>query len=156
MGLRGPKPKPTALKLAKGETRPSRVNYEEPELPAPTSLDPPAGLEGAGLVEWKLHAKSLTEAGVLRAADLAAFEDYCRALTELRGYEADAKKMGRAAALASDYQKVVRETRDQVARLRARVGLDPSSRSGVKATKPPSKQDQLKERFFGIPGGKTS
>jgi hypothetical protein len=47
MGRRGPKTAPLAVQLAKGESRPSRVNHAEPNLPA-TSAEPPASLSGIG------------------------------------------------------------------------------------------------------------
>jgi hypothetical protein len=71
MGRRGPVPAPNAITLAKGETRLSRVNYDEPNLPT-TSAEPPATLAGVGLLEWQAVAPALTVAGVLRKTDRAA------------------------------------------------------------------------------------
>lgn len=158
MGRHGPKPKPTAIKLAKGETRPSRVNYDEPELPEPHSLAPPAGLVGEGRRIWSRLAVPLKEAGILRDADLEALEDYCRALTELRVYEAAAKKAGPASAIKRGLSGMVVRLRAQSSQLRAQLGLTPSSRTAVKATRPPEKLSNDHARFFGalrgLRGGK--
>lgn len=135
MGKRGFPAAPTALKLAKGERRPSRVNYDEPDLPPPAVEDAPAGLEGVGLDEWNAQIRLLSERGVLTEADLTAFEDYCRALSELRRYEATAKAAGEELAIAKGYQGMVVKLRAQVSQLRQQCGLTPSSRSGVKAAK---------------------
>jgi P27 family predicted phage terminase small subunit len=156
MGRRGPKPAPTALKLAKGERRPSRVNYEEPALPAPASLEPPDGLDGAGLVEWTRLAPALRDSGVLLESDLVAFEDYCRCLTLLRQYEAKAKKAGPELAIAKGYAGMAFKLRGQLDKLRAGLGLTPASRSGVKAKpKQDDKKDNPAARYLrAIPGGR--
>lgn len=156
MGRRGPAPAPTVEKLAKGERRPSRVNYEEPQLPEPSSRDVPRGLDGAGKAEWERQIVSLADRGVLTDADLTAFEDYCRALTELRRFEIKAKKAGLELAIAKGYQGMVIKLRAQVNQLRQQCGLTPSSRSGVKAAKKAApEQVNPAERYLrAIPGGK--
>ena len=138
------------MKLAKGESRPSRVNYDAPVLPAPENIAPPQGLGGAGKAEWMSQIGHLTTRGVLTAADLSAFEDYCRALTDLRLYEQKAKKSGPELAIAKGYQGMVIKLRAQCNQLRQQIGLTPSSRSGVKAA--PLKAADDDERFFGPKG----
>ena len=153
----GRTPQPTALKLAKGERRPSRVNYDEPKMAPPESLKPPTGLSGAGLKEWTARAKDLADRGVLTDADLTAFEDYCRALSELRAYEAKAKKAGLELAIAKGYQGMVLKLRTQVNQLRQQCGLTPSSRGGVKArsgSAPAAAQDPASKYLKALPGGK--
>jgi len=158
MGRRGPAPAPTAIKLAKGERRPSRVNYDEPRLPtpAPDDLAPPDGLVGEGRVEWERQIGVLIDSGVLTAADLKAFENYCRALTDLRTYEAQAKEAGPELAIAKGYQGMVIKLRAQVNQLAQQCGLTPSSRSGVKAAKgqAAAKADPAARYLSAIPGGK--
>ena len=136
MGRRGPAPAPIAIKLAKGESRPSRVNYDAPQLRPPDSVAPPRGLDGAGLTEWNRHAPQLVESGVLTGPDLGAFEDYCRALSELRRFEARAKRVGTELAITKGIQGAVIKLRQQVNQLRQQCGLTPSSRSAVRAASP--------------------
>lgn len=153
MGSRGPKPAPTALRLLSGERRPSRINFAEPKIAAPKSMQPPSGLHGAGLREWTRLAQLLVDAGVLRATDLAAFEDYCRALSDLRRYEAKAARAGLELSIAKGFASQVLKLRGQVAQLRNAIGLTPTSRTGVKAT-PPSKStavDAFRNRQPGRP-----
>lgn len=140
MGRRGPAPTPTAIKLAKGERRPSQVNYDEPVIEPAESLAAPKGLEGVGLEEWNEQIQRLNDRGVLTAADLRAFEDYCRALSELRTHEQTAKEAGVELAIAKGYQGMVVKLRAQVNQLRQQCGLTPSSRTGVKAAKGQSAQ----------------
>lgn len=156
MGRRGPAPTPTLLKLAKGERRPSRVNYEEPQLPAPDSTEPPAGLEGQGLAEWKRLVPQLAASGHLTVADMAGFEDYCRALTDLRTYEARQKKAGPELAIAKGYAGMTVKLRAQVAQYRSRLGLDPTSRSSVKAARKQeeSPRDRASRYMSAIRGGR--
>jgi P27 family predicted phage terminase small subunit len=135
VGLRGPKRAGAVVQLLHGETRPSRVNRAEPDLPAPRTLAPPAGLTGAGLKEWQRLAATLRDAGVLTDADLTAFEDYCRALSDLRRYEAKAARVGVELSLAKGYAGAVLKLRGQVAQLRGHLGLTPVSRFSVKARK---------------------
>jgi P27 family predicted phage terminase small subunit len=150
-------PAPKAVKLAKGERRPSRVNYEEPELPPPSSLAAPIGLDGAGKKEWDRQVALLSDRGVLTDSDLVAFEDYCRALSELRRFEVKARKAGPELAIAKGYQGVVIKLRAQVNQLRQQCGLTPSSRSGVKASRKSSGPANPAERYLrALPGGKTS
>jgi P27 family predicted phage terminase small subunit len=152
VGRRGPAPAPTELQIARGETRPSRINHNEPELPAPSTLQAPKGLIGPGRQEWEKVAPQLSKAGVLRDTDRTALEDYCRTLTELRGYEDAAKKAGPEFAIAKGYQGMVIKLRAQCSQLRQQLGLTPSSRAGVKADWKPS-QPNLDEEMFGGPRG---
>lgn len=139
---------PAAVKKARGETRPSRLaEAAPPEISAPASLDPPSGLSGSGLAEWRRVAQALSDADALKETDLAALEDYCRALTELRRFEAKAKKAGPELAIAKGYLSAVIKLRTHVAQLRAPLGLTPSSRSAVKAA--PKKGKSEDEEFFG-------
>src|SRR5260221_4479192 len=140
MGRRGPRPAPSAVKRAKGETRPSRVNAAEPELEAPKNLEPPKDLVGPGRAEWIRLAQALSTRGVLTEGDLTIFEEYCRALTDLRRYERRASKTPTAVAIATGLLGAVTRLRGQLRQLAAELGLSPSS------PRPPSRHC---ERFFG-------
>ncbi len=171
----GRPPQPTALKLAKGERRPSRINYDEPVLPVARGIDPPAGLQGAGLREWLRIASQLVEAGVLRDPDLPAMEDYCRRLTDLREIEAELERMRRIVraqekakdvdlsilvnawrAIDSGERRLV-ALQAQVNVLRREIGATPSSRSAVKApAKKPEEnpKDKAARYMAAIRGGR--
>jgi len=166
---------PIALKLAKGERRPSRVNYDEPVLPVARGTDPPEGLKGAGLREWLRITSMLVEAGVLKDTDLPAMEDYCRRLTDLRALEVEiaaqrgvVKRMegqkepdlallvsGWKAIDATEKRLIVLQA--QVNVLRREIGLTPSSRSAVKVPqrKPEeSSKDKAARYMSAIRGGR--
>jgi P27 family predicted phage terminase small subunit len=154
---RGRPAQPTALKLAKGERRPSRTNPERPELPpVPASgLVAPAGLVGAGLAEWVRLAGPLAEAGVLQTSDLVALENYCRTLTDLRQYERKAKRAGCELAIAKGYANQTIKLRTQVNILARELGLTPSSRSMLKVAPKKAAQEGPKEAYLSaINGGR--
>lgn len=150
MGRRGPAPQPTAMKLAKGETRPSRTNPAEPKLAPPVSLEPPKRLTGAGQAAWLKHAQPLTDAGVLTDHDLDALESYCSTLTAIERFETEARSMGPTMAIRCGVQGMVLRLQTLANQLRVQLGLTPSSRTQVRATKVMSTADRkMRERFFG-------
>lgn len=156
MGKRGPAPLPTAIKLAKGDRRPDRVNYDEPKLDAPDSLEPPAGLVGAGREEWEKLIGHLSDRGVLTVADLSAFEDYCRVLTQLRKLEEQIATMQEAGVDCFKEQGLSIKFRHQGNQLRQQCGLTPSSRSGVKAAKGAAAKAKVDPYLSALKGGKSA
>jgi P27 family predicted phage terminase small subunit len=144
----------------RGETRPSRTNPDEPQLPEPTSAAqrPPATLTGEGRREWQRLIATLIARGVLTDADLAGFQDYCLALSDLRRYELKAKRAGAESAIQKGLAGMVVKLRAQVSMLRGHLGLSPSSRTAVHAVRgrPSTKLEgfhkrQNAQRFFGGP-----
>lgn len=143
----GRKRAPLALQLAKGERRPSRINLNEPLFPRPDSLSPPRGLTGPGRREWLEQIDRLVESGVLTAADMAGFEDLCRAISELRRYEDAAKRAGVELAIRQGLASMTLKLRAQVSQLRQQFGLTPSSRTSIRTVQslPPITAD---DRYF--------
>jgi phage terminase small subunit len=122
------------------------VNYDEPSLPDATTIPPPPrSLTGAGRIEWVRLVKPLIENRVLTDADMTAFEDYCRALSELRRYELKAKRVGLEQAIAKGFQGTVIKLRAQLVQMRAHLGLSPATRGSVKAA--PRSSSRL-DRWF--------
>jgi P27 family predicted phage terminase small subunit len=155
MGRRGPRPKPTALRLLDGRldvTAHRTINPAEPELSPGTDSDwkRPEDLRLEAAKEWERLTQELRSAGVLTLADRAVFETYCRAWGDLRKFEKLCRRVGPADAVRLGYQGMVLKMRQQVRQLAAEFGLTAASRSGVKAKKPelPGKLG----RFIG--GGK--
>ena len=165
---------PTALKIARGETRPSRHNTAEPQLSPPERIDPPDGLRGPGLKEWLRVAPLLLEAGVLTEPDMPALEDYCRRMTDLRACEREAELLRKLLARVDkqkgdvDLDDLLRLMRgidttekrlislqSQVNTLRRELGATPSSRSGVRSVKKPeAKQGKAARYMCAVKGGR--
>lgn len=144
--MKGRKPASPETKIAKGETRPSRVNFNAPEIPPPDSLDPPKDLRGAGLKLWIDHAQRLKDAGQLRASDVPLFTQLCRTATDIAAFE---KRKDDPA------KRMLTQLRSLFLRMCAEMGLSSVSRSKVKTVSKPPVEKPKHERFFGvIHGGK--
>lgn len=76
MATRGPKPKPTHLKLVEGNPGKRRIGHEpQPRQIAPTPPDP---LDDLALEEWHRMATLLTNLGLLTEVDRSALAAYCQ------------------------------------------------------------------------------
>jgi P27 family predicted phage terminase small subunit len=154
MGKRGPKASPTIVKLARGERRPSRINYAEPQPTPPCQVEVPKGLSGPGLELWQSLIGPLAECGLITVADVATFELVCRATTQLRVLESRLEQFLPEEAIAKGLTNAVLKLRHQLLQLRSECGLTPSSRQAVVSTQPFARSDrdrQRQERFFGRP-----
>lgn len=150
MGRRGPKPMPTALKLATGVASHHKLNGAEPQFEPPASMRPPKGLRPAAKREWKRLAGDLVAKGVLTEADLSAFRVYCVLWGDMLEYEALIAKVGEEEAVSLGYRRTLDQIRSRYAQQAARFGLDPSSRSAIKAVPvSPGAKESNRERFFG-------
>jgi P27 family predicted phage terminase small subunit len=151
VGRRGPKAKPTALKLERGTPGHHKVNSAEPELPKPTTLKPPKGMSVAARAEWKRLADLLVSRGVLTEADMHGFQQYCTMVAEIAEYEKLISVVGREDAHRLGYANYLIKLRARCSQQEGRLGLDPSSRSGVQAVKVVAKDAAAtkRERFFG-------
>jgi len=77
MGIRGRKPKPTAIKLLEGNPGKRRLNESEPQ-PAVADVRVPKGkLPPEARALWKVLAPQLADLGVLKVTDLPALEVLC-------------------------------------------------------------------------------
>ena len=79
MGARGPVPAPTRVKLLRGETRPSRLNYAEP-IPPSGMPRMPADMDADAKVVWRRVLRDMRHTGVIRAADADVLRCYCEAV----------------------------------------------------------------------------
>lgn len=149
MGRRGPAPLPTRVKILHGETRPSRLNPDEPRPPAnvpimPVDLDP-----GAQAV-WERVLRDQAP-GVILAAHSDVLRLYCEAVVRYGEASALLGKSGLLLRGARGSEVVrnplvamVRDAGDQVRVLARELGLTPSSISGVHAFQTPDQtSDQV-------------
>lgn len=142
-GTSGPIAKPTALKLLHGETRPSRVNYNEPK-PGMVEVEPPETLSEQALEVWHRLAADLIRTGVLTPWDAEAYGDYCEAVVSAREAQAELDENGEVIdtpivdrngklvghrQVISPWWKVRREASTAMLQLGARFGLTPSDRA---------------------------
>lgn len=152
MGSRGPKPAPTALKLVRG-TKPSRINRREP-IPPKGAIECPSWLSVDAKREWRKHAASLEEAGLLSVWDVDLFAQWCEAVVLARRAR---KELGQRKSLLIKGQRggdvkhpalqIVKDAVETMMRLSVRFGFDPSSRSQLRPGGG-SPDGKSKERFL--------
>lgn len=136
MGKRGPAKTPTNLAVVRGETRPSRVNYDEPTPPA-EAPDPPEYLDLDALGVWRRLAPSLIARNVLTAWDVDAFAAYCTAVVHHRRAVDTVNTEGAVIRNGSTRSKhpamqVIRDQAALMVTLGGRFGLNPSDRAGLR------------------------
>lgn len=162
MGQRGPAKRPTNISLLHGETRPSRVNYNEP-VPDEAAVAPPDWLSAEALEIWKRLAPDLKAKGVLTAWDVDAFAQLCStivvaqdALQDIAENGTNCKTIVRELSdgtLIYDLRKnpawqIARESMGLMVSLGGRFGLNPSDRSQL-TMKAPDDNGKGADRLLG-------
>lgn len=147
MAKRGPKPKPTKLKIMSG-VRADRVNAAEPK--ATGAPVPPGHLSARARAHWDRLVPALQAAGILGAIDSDALALYCETYARWVAAEANIAEFGAVVATTkggtklSPYVTLASECSQRLIRLAAEFGMTPSSRSRVN-TVPETKKDALAE-----------
>ncbi len=80
MGARGPKKTPSQLRLLRGESRPSQINYDQP-VPALREPEMPAWFDDRHAAEWRRVCAELRGMRMLFAADRDVLVAYVGAVT---------------------------------------------------------------------------
>lgn len=152
--MRGRKPAPTEEKLAKGETRPSRVNFDEPDVPPPTpdALAPPSNLKGAGLAMWTMYAQAMTDSGQLRSTDMPLFLQRCRTESDVERWEREKARRGLDRSERLQIERLLNSLKGRALRESAELGMSSVSRSKVRTVTKPPVEKPKHERFFGAGG----
>jgi P27 family predicted phage terminase small subunit len=142
MGKRGPRPKPTALKVLEG--RGSRRELDREPRPTPLAPDPPAFLEGRALEVWHELAPELERMGLLTAVDAAPLAAYSVAVAMHEAASAELLRDGPTVAGARGRERVkhpaaqvARDSAGMIARFGAALGLDPASRASIRLPERP-------------------
>lgn len=134
MGRRGPAPKPTALKLRDGETRPSRINAEEP-IPAQEPPKPPDDMTKEAKRVWR-HVLKVMPTGVIVSADRDILRLYCDVVSEYSKHLAildlPIRQNSRGDWVVHPLHRVVRDEREQIRLLARELGLTPAARANLR------------------------
>ena len=143
MGQRGPAKRPTNLAILHGETRPSRVNHNEPK-PDTGDIVPPRPLGGREREIWDRLAPDMIRKGVLTAWDVDSFATFCQMVVVNQDAAENVRDNGTSCTTLvrelSDgtmlYElrknpawQVMRESAAAIVTLGGRFGLNPSDRS---------------------------
>lgn len=136
--IRGPKPKPTAIRRANGNPGKRGYNHAEPQPPAGVP-DCPAHLNAAGRDEWDRLVHVLCDMGVVTSVDRAALAAYCQCYG--RWVEAEEKlqttpmllKTATGYVQQSPWLSIANKQLELMGRYMTELGLTPASRSRVAA-----------------------
>jgi P27 family predicted phage terminase small subunit len=99
MPPRGPKTKPTKLKLLTGTARKHRLNPDEPQ-PGVARPDPPEHLGAVACREWERVIGQMVELGIMTELDRAALGAYCQAYGRWAAAESALARMAGRDALS--------------------------------------------------------
>jgi P27 family predicted phage terminase small subunit len=149
VGLRGPAPKPTAIKQAEGNPGKRRLNSDEPEFEARIPKTP-SHIDEQAKKEWRRIAPMLLRNHVLTEGDYMALANLCQAwatLKRLQGLLNDAPsllvKTPAGYVQQTPLFSMINRQMTLVNRLCAEFGLTPSSRSRVKTAQGNSDEQDL-------------
>ena len=141
--MRGPKPRPTAIRRANGNPGKRGYNAAEPVL-AVGMPDCPTHLSEEAAAEWHRIALYLHDAGVLTLVDRAALAAYCQCYG--RWVEAEEKlretpilfKTPSGYIQQSPWLGISNRQLELMGRYMAELGLTPASRSRIAAYPEPA------------------
>lgn len=152
MGARGPRPEPTALKIAKGNPGRRAINAQEPQ-PEGDLEQAPEWLSDEAREHWQEIAGELERIGVLTSLDGAAFATYCHTWARWRAAERDIEANGETALNSKGDRRpraivgIARDLLTAVLKYQREFGLTPSARSLVKVA-PAGEQPQTPEAAY--------
>lgn len=137
MGVRGPKPTPSNLRLLRGERQ---LNKDEP--PAPADVPQlPKDTNPAVREVWDYTLTQLDAMGLTSSADRDALLAYCEAVVAHRMaadavHEHGALVVGSTGSLIKNPAlSALNEAAGQISKFASHFGLTPSSRSSIKVGK---------------------
>lgn len=139
MGLRGPKPKPTALRRLEGNPSGRPLPRNEPSPMLALKIEPPKDLTLDGKAIWKSLSEEMVRIGLLTVLDLNALHRYVKFLLEY--YDAERKIDGKLVItirwpngtprhlIPNPYLSIRNNAATQLGRLEQSLGLSPSARA---------------------------
>ena len=153
MGLRGPAPKPTAIKIAEGNPGKRPINDREP---TPRMVAPrcPSYLDARAKQEWKRLVPILSRMRVLSEADGLVLANLCIAVSTLVRAQEKLNEAGILYKSPSGYVmmspllSISNAALEQVTKLAREFGLSPAARSRI-LIPPEYVEDELDRALFG-------
>lgn len=149
MAARGPKPKPTELKVLEG-VRPDRINADAPR-PVAGVPDCPDHLDDDARAEWFRIVPELESLGVLARTDGSALALYCDCYSQWVQANREVQMNGLTTETAAGGLKanpavaIGRAARAQMYRLLVEFGCTPSSRGRISVAKAEAPKNELTE-----------
>lgn len=139
MGKRGPKPKPTAIRIFEGDPGRLLAKRQGEAAPAPVVSipQPPDWLGPVGKEVWGKVAESLYRIGCLTGVDTNLLALYCEAWDEFFAARAEIEKSGIVAMSdkGAEYQHpavgIKNKAIQRIKQLGGEFGMSPASRVGL-------------------------
>lgn len=155
---RGPKPKPTHLKVMAGNPGKRPLPTNEPK-PAPGLPDPPEGMDESTRAVWQRLAVELEAAGIATQLDSLAFEMLVRAYVEMQAAAAKVAQLGPVwmdqgegkipKFVYSPFWVIQNKEWKKLQAMLTEFGMTPSSRSKVISANVPKDDDDLESFKVG-------
>ena len=133
----GRRPTPTALKILRGETRPSRINRDEP-LPVGELVPIPSDISAEAQIVWRRILREFGHTGVIRGADGDVMRIYCETMAR---YEKASLMLDQTGPLVrgarsgelvkNPLHQIVRDHATLIRSLAGELGLTPAARVGL-------------------------
>jgi len=157
MGKRGPKPTPTAIKIARGTQR--GVRADEPTPPTDGITMPPH-LGEVAAARWRELLPMLQGVRVMTQADVEALARYCDTYEWWLATRAKLKAEGDTYPILNDGGEVkyiaqrpevsiAHKLAQQLRQLEQDFGLNPSARTSLHVEKPQAIDDEEDRKMFG-------
>jgi P27 family predicted phage terminase small subunit len=161
MGLRGPTPTPSAIKLQRGTYRADRAARNEAKATGKPTC--PAWLSKDAKKEWRRVVKLLADLGLIGAADGNALTRYAVTWVRWRQAVQMIDKGGEVVVYRDEQNKpksvqpsafnsIARSLADELSRLEMQLGMNPAARSRIEVAPPAAAASEPKSRFFDPPG----
>lgn len=138
MGARGPKPKPTALRILEGNPSHRPLPKNEPK-PESDKVRCPAWLAADAKKEWRRLAPSLIAMGLLTNSDVQAFAAYCESYAAWKEASQYLHEHGSVFEMPSGYMakapqvSIAQTNLTLMKQFAGEFGLTPSSRTRIMA-----------------------
>jgi len=137
MGTRGPRPRPTRLKVLDGDRSALLAEMTEP-IPGGGALTPPIDLRPEARAVWERVVDALGHTGVLTSADKDILRLYSEAFARYLDAEAMLAKTGPLLKgrdgnfVKNPLHQIVRDNADAVKKYARELGLTPAARVGLR------------------------
>ena len=149
MGKRGPRPKPTALRVLEGNPGHKKMNRSEPkpEAAIPTC---PSWLPATAKSEWRRVTRELHAMGLLSRADRSTLAAYCQVYSDWHQAEHVIQKLGPTFETPNGYVQqrpevaMKHKALSLLAKFASLFGLSPADRVGLEIKKE-SAEDELQK-----------
>ena len=137
MGIRGPAPKPTAVKILQGKPGHRPLPANEPKPDSGRLPSAPRWLSDEAKREWKRLAPRLWRVGLLTEADHDALAMYCETWATWKRAEAQVQRKGEVVktvngnVIQNPYLAIANRAKRDALMLAREFGMTPSARTRI-------------------------